>query len=339
AELLLDNGADTSTKHDADDERGVLDTIDWKLGDWVVGDGRTANLITAYYEMVDAYEKGESYRGIRAFESCIGKTITGIEKVAFTEEETLFDKTRKNAFAGGVIIWCYDMPLFLSKYGELYVDPRIKDKAISKIDVSEAYSELIGLKIKDLKYIDGNQGIGLLSFEDTDKELLFNSVLRSEEKLRYAIFNIINTENRSGIALSDIREICFASGHKYSPFVKAYDEKFAIIKCKKTSYLVYSEGEYYEEHRLRIVNVKNWLDHGKLRRGNFKQPSINGYILNEDKTIKAMVIDTFDRRIIFRTDSFDEMKVLFVDKQEKFAVDEGYFNGQYSVCFEEIEKE
>lgn len=339
AEMLLENGADTTEKYDEDDEKGVLDTIDWQLGDWVIGDGREANLMTPFYEMVNAYEEGREYHGFRAFESCIGNVVTRIEKVAFTEEECTFNKERKNAFAGGIILWCNDVPLLLNHYGELYVDPKIEDKSMSKLDVSEPYRDILGLKIKDLKYIDGNQGIGLVSFENSDKELFFNGVLRSEGKLRYALLNIIDFNNRSNIEFSNIQELYFASGRSYAPYVKDYREKFIVVKCKHTSYLIYSEGEYHEEHKLRVANVKNWVNHGKLRSIKLKGPSFKGYVLNEDKTIKAIVIDTFDRRIIFRTDCFDEMKVVFIDKNEELLLDDKYFNGQYSLCFDEIEKE
>ena len=84
--------------------------------------------------------------------------------------------------------------------------------------------------------------------------------------------------------------------------------------------------------------MKNWINRSKLRRIKLKDPYFKSYILNENKTIKAIVIDTFDRRIIFRTDCFDEMKVVFIDKNEEFLLDDKYFNGQYSLCFEEIEK-
>lgn len=339
AELLLENGADTTEKYDEDDENGLLDTIGWKLGDWVIGDGRVANLMTPYFEMVEAYEKGKEYHGFRAFESCIGKVVTRIEKLAFSEEECTFNKDRKNAFAGGIILWCRDVPLFLSKYGELYVDPSIRDRAIGIMDISEVYSDILGLTIRDLKYIDGNQGIGLLSFEQSEKELLFNRVLRSKEKLWYVILNIIDSNNRSNIKISDIQEIYFPSGRNYAPYVKDYREEFAVVKCRHTSYLIYSEGEYHKEHKLRVVNVKNWINHGKLRRIKLKEPYFKGYILNEDKTIKAIAVDTFDRRIVFRTDCFDEMKVVFIDKSEELLIDERYYSGQYSLCFEEVEKE
>lgn len=339
AELLLDHGADTTEKCEEDDTSGLLDAIDWKLDDWVVGNGRTANLMTPYYLMVQAYEAGENYHGFRAFESCIGEKITQIEKVAFTDQDKRFNEEHKNAFSGSIIFWCGDTPMVLTRYGELYVDPCIRDQVISTIDVSEAYSEILELRIKDLKYIDGNQGIGLLTFQDGDNELLFHRVLKHDENSGYVFFNIINSGNRSNIEISNILELYFCSGRTYSPYVKRYDEKFTVIKCMDTSYLIYSEGEYDENHRIRIVNVNRWFDHGMFRRVELKEPCLKGYISNEDFTIKAIVIDTFEGRLIFQTDLFDEMNVVFVDKDENISVRDNFLKGQYQLPFEEIELE
>lgn len=74
--MLLENGADTTEKYDEDDENGLLDTIDWKLGDWVIGDGRVANLMTPYFEMVEAYEKGKEYHGFNGIENSTVMNIT-----------------------------------------------------------------------------------------------------------------------------------------------------------------------------------------------------------------------------------------------------------------------
>lgn len=110
AELLLDYGADINDKCDDDDDKSLLECIAWHLGDWVVGDARFANRLNAYYEMVNAYEKGKDYHGIRCFEHCIGKTITSIEKIAFNEEEKLFNVNNRYAFSGGLIFWCDEVP-------------------------------------------------------------------------------------------------------------------------------------------------------------------------------------------------------------------------------------
>ena len=79
AELLLNAGANTHINIDDDYEDGILNSISWKLGYWNIEEYESANMFGAYYQMVQAEQAGEDYRGIRDVSDCLDMTVTKVE--------------------------------------------------------------------------------------------------------------------------------------------------------------------------------------------------------------------------------------------------------------------
>ncbi|MBR3787379.1 MAG: hypothetical protein IKJ85_03210 [Firmicutes bacterium] len=333
AELLLDHGAKTSDY--INDESNVIDAIEWKLGDWVVGTGRTANTMTAYYNMIEAYESGDEYHCIRSFEECIGKTITSIEKIFLTENEIDFDKLHSNSFSGGLILWCDNMPLFISNSTEMYVDPRVLSKMICSNDISEQYHELIGLTIKDLYYIDGSDGICLISFEDTDIQLFINNIWWNIQEQQYIVANIVTVNEFNNYDFSDIQEVYIPAGTIYSYVATEYEEKYAIIKCEHTSYLIYSVGKPYRAHKIMCIDVKDWFYRNKMYKVRIKEPCLGRYLKRKNKGIRGIVIDSLDKQLVLRTDIFDKVIILLVDKNKYNEKELCYVKGEYQLKYDD----
>ena len=116
AEILLDAGASTRIPRyeDDEDDSGVLSSIEWRLGSWMEGDFDIGNTFEAYYEMVDAYENGRPYKGIRAFRECVGRTIQKVEKYSFSRDAAIYDVSNKDSFTDVIVIWADGVPLIIS---------------------------------------------------------------------------------------------------------------------------------------------------------------------------------------------------------------------------------
>ena len=176
AEMLLDAGADPNLPEflkgkNGDNDTGVIGDIAFKFGNWYTGEWETANLMEAYYEMVEAFLKGESYKGIRAVDEAYGKIITSVQKITRRNE----DKTETS-----YVIWCGSTPLIVSEYIEFIVNPYTPGKAETTEDISEDCSDLIGREIKGLTFISPSSAI--LEFTDGSYAEFFNDTAFGTEE-------------------------------------------------------------------------------------------------------------------------------------------------------------
>ena len=167
AELLLDNGADAT--YEEDDET-ILDFCEWKWEVWYGGDYDVASIMLAYHQMIKAAIDGRDYHGIRGSEECIGHQIRKIEKLVSETSDNLI-RDNVNCF-DDIIIWCDDVPLYVVKPPTLYVNPLVTTSCDHKVDISECFSEIIGLTVKSQYFV--SEETAILEFENSDVVLLIN---------------------------------------------------------------------------------------------------------------------------------------------------------------------
>lgn len=154
AELLLDAGANSKLPDiDDDSNRSVIDTMDWRLDEWMEDNYYTANLFRLYYEMVYAYENGKPYKGIRVFENCIGCKVDKIEKVTYHKEFVLSDVEKKGIFSGDIIIWADGKSVNLTSFPAAMIHPYRVDKAINRMVISDEFENIIGAKVLGIDYV------------------------------------------------------------------------------------------------------------------------------------------------------------------------------------------
>lgn len=168
AELLLNAGANTHIKIDDDDEDGILNSISWKLGYWNIGYYNSANMFEAYYQMIQAEQAGEEYRGIRDVSDCLDMTVTKVE--CFNDPDITNNRI---TFNNAIVIWFGSTPLVVDKMVELVVNPSRVSKELQRVDLTAEFSKIIGQKFIKYKYSDA--GCVSLFFDNDIKLVLSNN--------------------------------------------------------------------------------------------------------------------------------------------------------------------
>ena len=168
AELLLNAGANTHIKIEDDFEDGILNSISWKLGYWHIGEYKSANMFEAYYQMIQAEQAGEDYRGIRDVSDCLDMVVT---KVECFDDPTIINN--RVAFNDAIVIWFGSTPLVADKRVELIVNPNRVNKNACCIDVSDVFTKIVGQKF--IKYSFSNGGCASMIFDNNMKLVLSNN--------------------------------------------------------------------------------------------------------------------------------------------------------------------
>lgn len=197
AELLLDAGASV-TRDYVDGANHILATIEWKLSEWSTGAYASANLMSAYHEMAKRAAEGMEYRRIRNFDECVGRKIRKIEKLHYEAVPETADGHPGEYQS--LIIWCDELPLYVYKHPVLYVNPYARGEATSVTDITGSFSELLGLEIRELQFVDNSTAI--LSFADNELELLFHCIKGKISEETYGNITLLGPESRG---LSDRR--------------------------------------------------------------------------------------------------------------------------------------
>lgn len=188
AKLLLDAGAPTlceageDTSSDADDyEEGnydVLETIGWKVsGEWNVHrEYEFANILEAYYQLIEAARAKKNYTSIDCYLDCLGQTLTAVsvpkEESAFRQGEVFTE------FSESLIFWFENKPLVISPYQDFIIDPLyVEDNRSQLKDATPVFSALIGAKLKNIQY-----AAGFLCFLDFDNGMRILFIRRNAPK-------------------------------------------------------------------------------------------------------------------------------------------------------------
>ena len=248
AEMLLDAGADPNycCKEETDeDEEGVLEAVSWKLGSWYTGEYLSANLFEAYYRMIELAQGGEDYHGIRAGETCIGKQIKKIEKVSVLRGD---DHTGSGEL---FLVWCDNLPLIITETVELFVDPSIDRYAVRREDVTERYQNMMGSRVEGFQFMDPCSAQLVL---DNGRSL----VIIGDESEDGSSVHLLDIES-PGEAFLDaavhIIGMYFPTGKQYSDGCRVFQEDSILLHTSSGNLLLYSEGEDYEEHQLRLLKI------------------------------------------------------------------------------------
>ncbi len=232
SEELLQAGADPTVKLEEDDENGLLDSIGWKLAYWNTGYCDAANLFEAYYTQIERFIDKKAYIGIRAFDECIGKKISKIEKISFSSSD---ENDIKDCFSGALVIWSDDTPLVISDYLDMMVNPYVMDEAVTRQDVSSELPELIGKTIHWMHFT--HYGMAELSFTDGKRLIFFSdSVVLQESKNRCVHYVLENRERTKDVVLpgSTIECIYLCQGTLHSETSREYDEDALMLDYGNT---------------------------------------------------------------------------------------------------------
>lgn len=245
AELLLDAGADPNYSHsDGAEKTCLLDDISWKLGYWQTGEYLAANLFEAYYRMIELAQSGEDYHGIRAGSTCIGKQINKIEKLSVPQQDA--DEKRREFY----IVWCDNAPFIVSETAELYADPSVNRFEACREDLSDRYHDLIGSSVTDFLYMDSVSAQLVL---DNGRSL----VIIGDEMEGKPFVHMVETDSPPTAfpAEKNIMGLSFSTGKRYSDSCRSYKEDSVLVQTDSGNYMLYSEGEDYAEHRLRVLEI------------------------------------------------------------------------------------
>lgn len=245
AELLFDAGARNRDgyKKDADeyDERGVLNSIEWKFGYWHTGNYDSANMFEAYYLLANRALKGKKYSGIRAFRDCIGKTVLKVER--------LKEKSRQgDTIRVSYLLHCEDMRLVANDYVEFIVNPYAYEEAIEIEDVSMEFEKIIGTKVRGLRYF--NSSLARLSF-DNEYALQVGDACNNKDSGSW--FKITSCDRgklpQEGTKIESIK---LWGQITHAETVTCYSEDTIVLNTKEETYALYVYGKNYKDAYIRV---------------------------------------------------------------------------------------
>ena len=150
ANILFDSGANPYLSFEEEDKNGILNYIDFKLGYWCYdepSDWDCANIYEAYYQLAERVQLKKEYEGIKSFRSSVGLVI---KKVELIKEKKICDA--KEQIRESYVITCDNQKLVISDYIDFVVNPYVYEEAIDIIDVSDKFNDILGLKIKSLRF-------------------------------------------------------------------------------------------------------------------------------------------------------------------------------------------
>lgn len=306
AEKLLNLGADStlpSAEYDEEEGKGVLSSIEWKLGEWNTGEYDSANLFTSYYDMIERHQNGKEYKGIRAFRDSVGETVNKVEKL----KVLINDKERTS-----YLLICGDKHLIVSDYIELMINPYVRDEALEIEDVSADFRCIIGAKVKGLRYL--NASLAKLNFDNG-----YTITLGSNDSMGItetgAWLRIAPTSKgrlpKTETSIESIRLWGQRTHAKDSTF---YSEDTVVLITKNCAYALYSHDSGYRNKNIRVEEFSKGLMEGLSRSIKITNPIIK-YVECSNVVIQWMLIKCEEGFLYIVTNRFAEM-ALFMSKYE-----------------------
>lgn len=244
AKLLIDAGTDLN--YIDEEGNGISYSIGWKSGDWHTGYYDSANLFETYRILYEAAVDGEDYHRIDSVRRCYGRKITGIEQIAFDENEAAFN-TESDRFKGAVVLWCGQVPLLITIYPELMIDPLRVEKAVSRRDISRDFANVVGRKIRKLRFLSANVAALILD----DGRMLTFAYSFGDEENRFGNMRVFDQKQSIPFSVGTrFDRVYFTGGRQYSNACRSFEESEVFLAQGERVYLFCSQGEDYEGHVL-----------------------------------------------------------------------------------------
>lgn len=159
------------------------------------------------------------------------------------------------------------------------------EEAIETIDVSNEYSQIIGLSIKEVHFIDLTTA--LLRFHASDQELLLYYISRPEREESYMFAKTVDDDCYHSLP-DKVDALYFKPGFTYSNLVRVFGEERIVVECSDSYYLLFSEGEEGHNHEIRALKMDRRICQGELRLADLNQ-AIDGHSFhNEDDLLVAL---------------------------------------------------
>lgn len=316
AEKLLNLGADSTIVDDKkDDGRGVLSSIEWKLGYWSTGEYDSANIFSAYYDMVERHQNGKKYKGIRAFREVVGETVTKVEKL-----KVLNDNEERNLY----LMFCGDMQLIVTEYVELIVNPYVRDEALEIIDVSEEFQSIIGVKVKGLRYY--NSSLAKISFDNGYTIVIGSNDFAGIDKT--GVWLRISSTNKVQLPElgTSIEAILFFGICTHANDSIFYSENTVVLIMKDSAYALYSHSSRNRNSTVRVEELSKDLVAGLSRSIEVTKPTLK-HVEYSNMAIKWITIKCVEGFLYIVTNHFTDLAVFMseVELNEEDVLKVGFF--------------
>jgi len=239
AKFLLDSGAPTEYDNGNRIEcecSTVIYDICWNLSGYWGPDCYYdyANILEAYYCVVEAFESRKDYHLIDSYKVCLGKTLTKVSVVSDEKIKELRDNASK--IKGTIVFWFGNIPLVVDKYLTIVSNSLYSSENLDKMENAEHYfNELIGSKIKKIVYIDSC--ICYLEFSNGKRLLLANVDLFNED--RSIIMEIIDKQEYVNISREKLKYILVDS-RAYSKDACEYHDNTIAFQGQNACYILYN---------------------------------------------------------------------------------------------------
>lgn len=292
AEELLDNGASVDDPDEEYNEGDAFGTVTWKLGDWMTGAYANGNLMSALCALEYAAAKGKNYHGFRAFDECIGHKVRKVEKLIRSGTPSIARGSSR--YNDDLIIWCGELPLYIRKIPELYVNPLAVKEASSTVDVSAEYEEIIGLPVRQLLFIDDTSA--LIRFDGSDVELLLYYISQPEKKDGFMYAKVVDGSCYT-LPEGDVEKFYFQPGHNHSNKKTVFHERRIVLDCQDSVYLLFAEWKAGDVCELRCLKVDKNVCQGQLRMADIGKATDGCPIRDEDGLLEELSYKVGSQRL------------------------------------------
>ena len=308
AKVLLDAGApviyESADDDPEEDPDGVLGSIGWKLsGAWAVDkDYDWANILEAYYALVQARINGDDYSCISCHLDCLDCKLTSVE-VSDTASFNVQGAITK--FAEHFVMWFGDKPLVVSPYTEFVVNPiwATKNKNVL-IKADSNFSKVIGATLVGIRYIDST----FCYFEFDNGYRLFFASQDIGNRERIGAFEIRKKEKAEKLCIADIDYIACRKGKSYAERVVDYDEEAIAFFGKDVATVLCPSIGDYGKHNICTVRCSKDLVADFTRKLMLQAPeSVEEYC--EGDLITAMKIRCGDKYLYLKTTDYYEIEM------------------------------
>jgi hypothetical protein len=121
--------------------------------------------------------------------------------------------------------------------------------------------------------------------------------------------------DRNILQSASVERLLFSDGKGYGDKVTRYSEEIVILKTNVGTFAMYSEGEHYMRHELKMYELPEIVIKGQYRELRFNSIRVERYLYEDDGTWRGIVFRTEAGYLTFETDTFNEMSVGLTDTQ------------------------